>query len=101
LPGCRRRLGSTASVAPLLFYAVLRGSRVLAVGPVPVGSLMTASAVGEVTHAMPVDDASVALTLAFMSGLILLVMGVLRLGFLTNFLSHPVKKWLRKFEQVR
>jgi SulP family sulfate permease len=79
-----------ASVAPLLLYAVLGSSRVLAVGPVAVVSLMTASAVGEVTHAIPVDYASVALTLAFMSGLILLVMGVLRLGFLANFLSHPV-----------
>jgi SulP family sulfate permease len=51
---------------------------------------MTASAVGEVTHAMPVEYATAALTLALMSGLILLAMGVLRLGFLANFLSHPV-----------
>ncbi len=90
LAGLPPQAGLYASVAPLLLYAVFGSSRVLAVGPVAVVSLMTASAVGEVTRAMPVDYASVALTLALMSGLILLAMGALRLGFLANFLSHPV-----------
>ncbi len=73
-----------------MLYAVFGSSRVLAVGPVAVVSLMTASAVGDVTRVMPFDHASVALTLAFLSGLMLLAMGVLRLGFLANFLSHPI-----------
>jgi SulP family sulfate permease len=79
-----------ASVAPLLLYAVLGSSRVLAVGPVAVVSLMTAAAVAE--HAAAGTHAywQVAITLAFLSGGMLLIMGFLRLGFLANFLSHPV-----------
>lgn len=90
LAGLPPEVGLYASVAPLLMYAVFGSSRVLAVGPVAVVSLMTAAAVGE--HA-PVGSASywqVAITLAFISGAVLLVMGVMRLGFLANFLSHPV-----------
>jgi SulP family sulfate permease len=90
LAGLPAEVGLYASVAPLLLYAVLGSSRVLAVGPVAVVSLMTAAAVGE--HAVPGSSAywTTAITLAFLSGAMLLVMGVLRLGFLANFLSHPV-----------
>jgi len=66
LAGLPPQAGLYASVAPLLLYALFGSSRVLAVGPVAVVSLMTASAVGEVTRSMPVDYATVALTLAFM-----------------------------------
>ena len=90
LAGLPPEVGLYASVAPLLVYAVLGSSRVLAVGPVAVVSLMTAAAVGE--HAAAGTHAywQVAITLAFLSGAMLLVMGLLRLGFLANFLSHPV-----------
>ena len=90
LAGLPPEVGLYASVAPLLVYAVLGSSRVLAVGPVAVVSLMTAAAVGE--HAAAGTHAywQVAITLAFLSGSMLLVMGFLRLGFLANFLSHPV-----------
>jgi len=72
-------------VAPLLLYAVFGTSRVLAVGPVAVVSLMTAAATGQ--HAVAGMPAywAVAITLAFLSGAMLLLMGVLRLGFLANF----------------
>mgnify|MGYP006195285915 FL=1 len=90
LAGLPPEVGLYASVAPLLLYAVLGSSRVLAVGPVAVVSLMTAAAIGE--HAAAGSQAywAVAITLAFLSGAMLLLMGVLRLGFLANFLSHPV-----------
>jgi SulP family sulfate permease len=90
LAGLPPEAGLYASIAPLLLYAVFGSSRVLAVGPVAVVSLMTATAIGE--HAAPGSTAywSEAITLAFLSGAMLLVMGVLRLGFLANFLSHPV-----------
>ena len=90
LAGLPPEVGLYASVAPLLLYAVLGSSRVLAVGPVAVVSLMTAAAVGE--HAAAGTHAywQVAITLAFLSGSMLLIMGLLRLGFLANFLSHPV-----------
>jgi SulP family sulfate permease len=90
LAGLPPEVGLYASVAPLFLYAVLGSSKVLAVGPVAVVSLMTAAAVAE--HAAPGTYAywQVAITLAFLSGVILLIMGLLRLGFLANFLSHPV-----------
>ena len=90
LAGLPPQAGLYASVAPLLLYALFGSSRVLAVGPVAVVSLMTAAAIG--THAVPGSAQywAVAITLAFMSGAMLLLMGVLRLGFLANFLSHPV-----------
>ena len=90
LAGLPPQAGLYASVAPLLLYALFGSSRVLAVGPVAVVSLMTAAAIG--THAAPGSEHywEVAITLAFMSGTMLLLMGVLRLGFLANFLSHSV-----------
>jgi SulP family sulfate permease len=90
LAGLPPEVGLYASVAPLLLYAVFGTSRVLAVGPVAVVSLMTAAAIGE--HAVVGSHHywAVAITLAFLSGVMLLMMGVLRLGFLANFLSHPV-----------
>lgn len=90
LAGLPPEVGLYASVAPLLAYAVFGSSRVLAVGPVAVVSLMTAAAIG--THAVPGSPQywAAAMTLALLSGLMLTLMGVLRLGFLANFLSHPV-----------
>jgi SulP family sulfate permease len=90
LAGLPPEAGLYASVAPLLLYAIFGSSRVLAVGPVAVVSLMTAEAIGK--HAAVGSPAywSAALTLAALSGAMLLGMGVLRLGFLANFLSHPV-----------
>ena len=90
LAGLPPEVGLYASIAPLVLYAILGTSRVLAVGPVAVVSLMTASAIGQHAVTGSQEYWSVAITLAFMSGSMLLLMGVLRLGFLANFLSHPV-----------
>jgi len=90
LAGLPPEVGLYASVAPLLLYAMLGSSRVLAVGPVAVVSLMTASAVAEHASAGTHAYWQVALTLAFLSGSMLMLMGLLKLGFLANFLSHPV-----------
>jgi SulP family sulfate permease len=90
LAGLPPEAGLYASILPILIYAVFGTSRVLAVGPVAVVSLMTAAAVGEVAAAGTADYATAALTLAAMSGGMLLAMGLLRLGFIANFLSHPV-----------
>ncbi|MCK4713317.1 MAG: sodium-independent anion transporter, partial [Marinosulfonomonas sp.] len=90
LAGLPPEMGLYASILPLLAYALFGTSRVLAVGPVAIISLMTAAAVGQMALSGTAEYATAAIVLAFMSGLILLVMGVLRLGFLANFLSHPV-----------
>lgn len=90
LAGLPPEAGIYASIAPIILYAIFGTSRALAVGPVAVVSLLTASAVGQVADAGTAGYAIAALTLAFLSGVFLVLLGVLRLGFLANFLSHPV-----------
>src|SRR5690554_5256278 len=82
--------GLYASIAPLFLYAIFGSSRTLAVGPVAVISLMTAAALGPLFAAESAAYIGAAMLLAALSGLVLLLMAVLRLGFLANFLSHPV-----------
>ena len=90
LAGLPPEAGIYASIAPIILYAVFGTSRALAVGPVAVVSLLTASAIGQVAEQGTAGYAVAALTLAFLSGGFLVLLGVLRLGFLANFLSHPV-----------
>lgn len=90
LAGLPPEAGIYASILPIVLYAIFGTSRALAVGPVAVVSLLTASAVGQVAEQGTAGYAIAALTLAFLSGGMLLAMGILRLGFLANFLSHPV-----------
>lgn len=90
LAGLPPEAGIYASIVPIIFYAIFGTSRALAVGPVAVVSLMTAAAVGQVAEAGTMGYAMAALTLALLSGVMLLLMGVFRLGFIANFLSHPV-----------
>src|SRR6056297_2346493 len=90
LAGLPPEAGLYASILPIVLYAIFGTSRALAVGPVAVVSLMTAAAVGQVAEAGTAGYAVAALTLAMLSGAILVGMGLLKLGFLANFLSHPV-----------
>lgn len=90
LAGLPPEFGLYASTLPLLIYALLGTSTTLAVGPVAVVSLMTAGAVSQV--AVPGSEAYIgaAIILALLSGFFLLLLGVFRLGFVANFLSHPI-----------
>ncbi|MFO0316453.1 MAG: SulP family inorganic anion transporter [Hyphomonadaceae bacterium] len=90
LAGLPPEVGLYASIAPIIAYAVFGTSKVLAVGPVAVISLMTLTAAGKIAPAGSPEFIAAALILAFLSGAILIAMGVLRLGFLANLLSHPV-----------
>ncbi|NCO85524.1 MAG: sulfate permease [Rhodobacterales bacterium] len=90
LAGLPPEMGIYASIMPIILYAIFGTSRALAVGPVAVVSLMTAAAVGQVAASGTAGYITAAITLAGLSGAMLLLMGVLRLGFLANFLSHPV-----------
>lgn len=90
LAGLPAHVGLYASIAPLVLYALFGTSRALAVGPVAVVSLMTAAAIAPLAPQGSEQYTLLAITLAFLSGLVLLAMGWLRLGFLANFLSHPV-----------
>jgi SulP family sulfate permease len=90
LAGLPPEAGIYASIAPIVLYAIFGTSKALAVGPVAVVSLLTASAIGQVAEAGTAGYAVAALTLAGLSGAFLVLLGVFRLGFLANFLSHPV-----------
>ncbi|MFN0022746.1 MAG: SulP family inorganic anion transporter [Parvularculaceae bacterium] len=90
LAGLPPEIGLYASIAPIVAYAIFGTSRALAVGPVAVVSLMTLAAASDVAPAGSAEFIEAALILAFLSGAMLLLMGVLRLGFLANLLSHPV-----------
>lgn len=90
LAGLPPQMGLYASILPLVAYALFGSSRALAVGPVAVISLMTAAAVGKLALQGTEEYIFAAMALALISGLMLLVMGLLRLGFMANFLSHPV-----------
>ena len=90
LAGLPPEVGLYASILPLIIYAIFGSSRQLAVGPVAILSLMTAAAAGKIAAQGSAEYIQAAIVLALLSGMILLVMGLFRMGFLANFLSHPV-----------
>jgi len=90
LAGVPAEVGLYASILPLVFYMVFGSSRTLAVGPVAVVSLMTASSIGSMGLATQAEYLQAAVILALLSGIFLVLLGILRFGFLANFLSHPV-----------
>ena len=90
LAGLPAEVGLYASIFPLIAYALLGTSSTLSVGPVAITSLMTAAALAEVAQQGSAGYLEAAITLAALSGLILFAFGILRLGFLANFLSHSV-----------
>lgn len=90
LAGLPPQVGLYASIVPLFLYGLLGTSRTLAVGPVATVSLLVASGVGQFAEVGTAVYFQYALTLALMVGIIQALMGVFRVGFLVNFLSHPV-----------
>ncbi|MGB1951357.1 MAG: SulP family inorganic anion transporter [Marinobacter sp.] len=90
LAGLPAQVGLYASILPLVLYAVFGTSRTLSVGPVAVVALMTAAALAPIAAPGSPEYLAGAVLLAVMSGLMLTAMGLMKLGFLANFLSHPV-----------
>ncbi|MCB9291833.1 MAG: solute carrier family 26 protein [Lewinellaceae bacterium] len=82
--------GLYASTIPLILYAIFGTSRQLAVGPVAMVSLLTATGIGAMAQGGTETYILLAITLALFVGLIQFLLGAFRLGFLVNFLSHPV-----------
>ncbi len=90
LAGLPPQYGLYASVLPLLAYALFGTSMVLSVGPVAIISLMTGVALAPIAVAGSPEYIAAAALLALMSGVILFAFGLMRLGMLAQFLSHPV-----------
>lgn len=82
--------GLYASTIPLILYALFGTSRQLAVGPVAMVALLIASGVGALAEIGSDNFIGMAILLSLMVGVLQLAMGIFRLGFLVNFLSHPV-----------
>jgi sulfate permease, SulP family len=90
LAGLPPVIGLYASTIPLIIYALFGSSRQLAVGPVAMVSLLVFTGVSALADPGTEEFVSLALLLALMVGVIQLAMGLFRLGFLVNFLSHAV-----------
>ncbi|MCV2403766.1 sulfate permease [Marinomonas sp. C2222] len=90
LAGLPAITGLYASILPSILYSLFGTSRTLAVGPVALTSVMTASIIAPFAVSGSEQYATIAILLALMSGAFLLVLSLLKLGFLSNLLSHPV-----------
>ena len=90
LAGLPPQTGLYASIVPLLIYPWFGTSRFLAVGPEAVGSLLVAAGLSSLTTADSPSYIPLAAVLALGVGLMEITLGLLRLGFVANFLSHAV-----------
>ncbi len=90
LAGLDPIIGLYASTIPLAIYALFGSSRELAVGPVAMVSLLVATGVAAVGATNPESILTIAAAMALLVGAIQLLMGLVKLGFLVKFLSHPV-----------
>jgi SulP family sulfate permease len=90
LAGLPAVVGLYASILPQLLYTFLGTSRTLAVGPVAIIALMTGAALSSVAAPGTPEYLQAALVLSLLSGAILVAMGALKMGFFSNYLSHPV-----------
>ncbi len=90
LAGLPPQLGLYASILPPMLYALFGTSRTLSVGPVSIAAIMIASALNAPGICALGNPVQSALILSAESGLIMLLMSLLRMGGLVNFISHPV-----------
>ena len=75
---------------PLFLYAILGTSRLLVVGPDSATALISASVVGAMAAKGTADFMTLTVALAFAAGVLFLLFGALRMGWVVNFISRPV-----------
>ncbi len=90
LAGLPPVMGLYASMLPMILYALLGTSRQVSVGPVALDSILIAVGIGTLAEVGTEAYMTLAILLAASVGTIQLLMGIVRLGFLVNFLSYPV-----------
>jgi len=90
LAGLPPQAGLYVSIFPVIAYALLGSSRVQALGPVAITSIMTFAVLSPLATPGSASYLLLAASLALLSGLLLLACGMLRLGFLAQLLSRPV-----------
>ena len=82
--------GLYTALVPQIVYAIFGTARQVAIGPVAMDSLIVATGVATLALAGSESYIAIAILLALMVGVLQLIMGVLRLGFIVNFMSKPV-----------
>ncbi len=82
--------GLYASLFPIIMYVFLGTSRQVAIGPVAMDSLLVAASLGTLAITSVENYIAMAIVLAFLVGVIQILLGVLKMGFLVNYLSRPV-----------
>lgn len=82
--------GLYTAMIPQIVYAIFGTSRQLSVGPVAMDSLIVASGVATLAEIGTEHFIEFAILLAFMMGVLQVLFGIFKLGFLVNFLSRPV-----------
>jgi len=90
LAGVPAYFGLYAILVPSLIGALFGSSRVLSTGPVAMTSLLTAASVIPFAHWGTEQFYTAVVLMAFLSGVVQIIMGLARMGVLLNFLSHPV-----------
>ncbi len=90
LAGLPAYYGLYAALLPPVIASLFGSSRQLATGPVAIVSLMTATALEPLATAGSESFIAYAILLALMVGIFQLSLGIIRLGVVVNFLSHPV-----------
>jgi SulP family sulfate permease len=83
-------VGLYAAPGALLLYAIFGGSRLTVVGPISSAAILSAAAVGEYASGGSANFVVLTAALAVVAGAIAIFAGLLRLGFLSNFISAPV-----------
>lgn len=92
LAGLPPIMGLYASMIPMIMYAILGGSTTLSIGPVAIISMMTFATLNPLFEAGSPVYIEAAMLLALMVGIISVLLGMLRFGFLIQLISHPVIK---------
>ncbi|MFK5970405.1 MAG: SulP family inorganic anion transporter [Candidatus Marithrix sp.] len=90
LAGLPAYYGLYTAFLPVLIAALFGSSNQLSTGPVAVVSLLTAASITQFAEIGSPEFISLAIMLAFLVGIFQLLLGIFRLGLITNFLSYPV-----------
>ncbi len=90
LAGVPAVVGMYSAIFPLLAYAIFGSSRQLMVGPDAATCLMVAASLGHLSGGDPEKYLALLVVLTLMTGVLYVVAGIARLGFIANFLSHPI-----------
>ncbi|MFK8008455.1 MAG: SulP family inorganic anion transporter [Saprospiraceae bacterium] len=82
--------GLYGGLIPLLLYAILGTSRQMSIGPVAISALLVLAGVSQIAEPMTAEYISLVILTGLLVGIAQMLLGVFRLGFLVDFISHPV-----------